>query len=275
MQDRLEWLLAHFDLRAHTFQAGALARPASFAPNATSGYIHLLQRGSVSVCDAGMPTERITAPSAFLYLNPTATRIVPEDDDTLIVCAAFEFGLGAGNPLQAALPTRTQLPLTNAPGLSSIMDQLHFEASEHHCGRQAILDRLCEVALVLILRDLMDTEQLNVGLLAGLADKKLYKSLNAIHKEPEASWTIETMAAVAGMSRARFAAHFHQIVGDPPVTYLTSWRIGLAQQMLLQGKPISVIADAVGYASASALSRAFQQRCSCSPRDWLHARQSN
>ena len=222
--------------------------------------------------DEGTPTERIDGPSAFLYLNPTATRIASKDSNTLIVCATFEFGLGAGNPLQAALPNRAQLSLAEAPGLGSVMQQLHYEAREHHCGRQAILDRLCEVALVLILRDIMDQARLDVGLLAGLADEKLYKSLNAIHEDPAASWTIESMAAVAGMSRARFAAHFNKVVGEPPVGYLTNWRIGLAQQMLLDGKPVSVIADAVGYASASALSRAFQQRCSCSPREWVRGR---
>ena len=272
MKDRLEWLLANFELRAHTFQAGPFSREVTYAPKGTSGYIHLLQQGSVYVTDEGTPTERIDAPSAFLYLNPTTTHIAPEDSNTLIVCATFEFGLGTGNPLQAALPNRAQLSLAQAPGLGSIMEQLHFEASEHHCGRQAILDRLCEVALVLILRDIMDEARLNVGLLAGLADEKLYKSLNAIHEDPATGWTIEGMAAVAGMSRARFAAHFNKVVGEPPITYLTNWRIGLAQQMLLDGKPVNVVADAVGYASASALSRVFQQRCSCSPREWLRGR---
>lgn len=272
MQDRLEWLLTHFALRAKAFQAGSLPGMVEFDPSATSGYIHLLQKGEVSVTDAGTPTERITGPSAFLYLNPTATRVEPTSADTLIVCASFEFGLGTGNPLQEALPTRYQLSLTDAPVLGSVMDQLRFEASEHHCGRQLILDRLCEVALVLILRDLMDRQQLNIGLLAGLADERLYKSINAIHAEPTSNWSLEEMATVAGMSRARFAAHFHRVVGITPAVYLSNWRIGLAQQMLLQGQAVNVIADAVGYASASALSRAFQQRCDCSPRDWLRAR---
>ena len=80
------------------------------------------------------------------------------------------------------------------------------------------------------------------------------------------------LADVAGMSRARFAAHFMAVVGTSPGDHLTGWRIGLAQALLARGRPVKTIADEVGYSSANALARAFTQRLGLSPTAWLAAR---
>jgi AraC-like DNA-binding protein len=71
------------------------------------------------------------------------------------------------------------------------------------------------------------------------------------------------------MSRARFAVRFKNIVGKTPGQYLAEWRLGLAQSLLRRGKPIKLIADEVGYSSASALSRAFTALRGVSPSQWL------
>ena len=80
------------------------------------------------------------------------------------------------------------------------------------------------------------------------------------------------LAGVAGLSRARFAAHFVAVVGQTPAAYLAAWRIALAQAALLRGRPVAVVAADVGYDSASALARAFGRIVGCSPRAWLRAR---
>ena len=268
MQDRLVWLLNRFELRASVFQAGALACGADLDASPGAGYLHLLESGSVRVTSADDTAVDFCEPCAFFYMNPTWHRLQPLDDAVSIVCATFEFGIGAGNPLQQALPELCVLHLADAPGLDATLAQLFAEAADTHCGRDAIIDRLSEVALILILRDLMDARRLDVGLLAGLADPKLAKAINAVHADPAEPWTLVSMASAAGMSRARFAAAFHDVVGMTPGQYLADWRLGLAKSSLLKGRPVQQIAADVGYGSASALARAFAARVGESPSTW-------
>lgn len=272
MQDRLVWLLDRFELRASTFQAGTLHCNAAFQAEEGKGYFHLLRAGAVELRShdgSGNRQRLIDQPSVFFFMNPAAHSLTPLDKDTSMVCASFEFGLSEGNPLLRALPDMVLVKLSEIPLLGLTLKQLFAESAEFHCGRQAILDRLCEVALILLLRDLMDQHRLEVGLLAGLADPRLARAINAMHAQPERAWPLEDLAAAAGMSRARFAVHFKNIVGTTPGAYLAEWRLGLAQSLLRRGKPIKLIADEVGYSSASALSRAFSAQRGISPSEWL------
>ncbi|CAJ3661604.1 AraC family transcriptional regulator [Burkholderia pseudomallei] len=90
-----------------------------------------------------------------------------------------------------------------------------------------------------------------------------------MHADPALPWSLERMAAIAGMSRSRFAAHFAGTVGLPPGEYLLQWRVGLAKTLLRRGYAVKEIAPEVGYGSASALTRAFAQSTGQAPTDWL------
>lgn len=266
------WLLERFSLRAKVFQAGPLNCAAAFPAEPGVGYIHVVQSGGLRILNTGRPRVEVQEPSVFIYLNPVTTRLEPLDSELRMVCASFEFGLGEGNPLQKALPDMVLLKLAEFPLLKQTLGQIFLEAADNHCGRQAVLDRLMEVALILILRDLMDQQRLEFGLLAGLADVRLAKAINAMHEAPAENWTLESLARTAGMSRARFAENFRQIVGMTPGAYLSEWRLGVAQSMLLKGKPVKMVAADVGYGSASALSRVFAARRGKSPSEWLKSR---
>ncbi|MCU7873173.1 MAG: AraC family transcriptional regulator [Candidatus Thiodiazotropha sp. (ex Lucinoma borealis)] len=165
----------------------------------------------------------------------------------------------------AQLSSRSRLP-----GIATKLNNLFREASEDHCGRQAILDRLSEVLIIQLLRELMDQERIEVGLLAGLSDPRLANAINALHAKLSHTWTLEELASVANMSRARFATVFRETVGITPMAYLSEWRLSAARSLLLKGKSVQTIADLVGYSSASALSRAFAVRTGLSPREWRH-----
>lgn len=271
MGDRLVWLLRRFELRARVFHAGSLGLTAQAPLSDSAGVLHILQSGHVRLVSGDGETREIDEPSAFFYMNPTCHRIEPLCDGVSIICASFEFGIGAGNPLQAALPELFVLKLSESPALAQTLALLFREAEEHHCGQEAILDRLSEVVLILVLRDLMDEHRLDIGLLAGLADPKLKRAINAIHANPDEEWTLERMADAAAMSRARFAKHFHDVVGMTPGAYLADWRLGLAKSMLLKGASVQTIATDVGYGSASALSRVFSTRTGMSPTKWRQA----
>jgi AraC-like DNA-binding protein len=107
------------------------------------------------------------------------------------------------------------------------------------------------------------------GALGGLADARLGPVLAALHEYPQRPWDLPAMAQLARMSRARFAVRFREVTGTTPADYLAAWRVMKAQRLLANGSPVQQVADAVGYGSASALSRAFVRRLGFSPRQWM------
>jgi len=268
MQDRLHWLLNTFELHANVFQAGNLCNEAEYNSHDNVGYIHIMHEGELQVDTFGQPSVMFTEPVLIFYVNPKKHRLKPLTK-TKMVCATFNFDQGLGNPLTKSLPEMLYVSFKAIPQFHNILDLLFKEACEHHCGQQSILNRLIEVIIILLLRHLMDDKQINIGLLAGLADNKLSKAINAMHELPSKSWSLETLAEEAGMSRARFAAHFHKVVGMTPHAYLTEWRISKAKSLLLHGKTLSYVVDAVGYSGLSAFSRAFYSLVGMPPKVWL------
>ncbi|MGE0621146.1 MAG: cupin domain-containing protein [Pseudomonadales bacterium] len=269
MQDRLVWLLERFDLRAEVFHSGRIRQCVFHREDEGVGHMHVLRGGSVRLTAPGSAARQVSEPSVIFYLNPTTHALDPGPDGADLVCANVDFGVGRGNPMRLALPEVAVLPLALAPDLDATLTLLFREAAGDHCGRQAVLDRLSEVALIQLFRELMDRKLMEVGLLAGLADARLARAINAMHARPDQAWTLDALAGEAGMSRARFAVRFRDIVGMTPGSYLAEWRLGLAQSLLRRGRPVSVVASEVGYANASALSRAFTAQKGMSPRAWL------
>lgn len=269
MKDRLIALLKCFELHARVFQAGPFCHTSEFYGDAELGYIHVVKKGTLRVESPDHPTLLIDEPSVFFYMNPTQHRLIPATPNVETVCASLAFGVGLSNPLARALPDVMVIRLQEMPGLELSLKLLFQEADEAHCGRQAVLDRMMEVVFIQLLRDAMDQQRLQVGLLAGLADPRLTKAINAMHDSPARAWSLEDLASVSGMSRARFAAHFHDVVGMTPGYYLSEWRVSIAQSWLRQGKPVQWVSDTVGYGSASALSRAFRAHVGLSPTEWL------
>ncbi|WP_051302121.1 AraC family transcriptional regulator [Sedimenticola selenatireducens] len=274
MSDRLVELLKCFSLKARVFQTGPLCHSASFDQVAGVGYIHVLQTGRLQVRSQAHAALQFDEPVLFLYMNPTTHHLTPQGPDVEMVCASFEFGAGLNTPLARALPDVVVIRLADIPALDRALSLLFIEAGEHHCGQQAILNRMMEVIIVLVLRDLMDQHRLQFGLLAGLADDRLARAINAMHAEPAREWSLEALAETANMSRARFANRFREVVGTTPGAYLGEWRLTVAQSLLRQGKPVQYVADVVGYGSASALSRSFRAHVGQSPREWLKADQA-
>jgi len=108
-----------------------------------------------------------------------------------------------------------------------------------------------------------------VGILAALNDTRLTKAIAVMHARPEFPWSLESLAAEAGMSRARFAIRFRETTGITPLEYLTDWRISVAQTLLRQGKSLKSIAPSVGYQSPAALRRIFAKKLGLPPGEWL------
>ena len=98
------------------------------------------------------------------------------------------------------------------------------------------------------------------GVLAALADPQLSESLACIHDRPGDAWSLETLARSAGMSRSVFADRFREVVGLPPMQYVTHWRMQRARRLLVDGNlALESVAEQVGYESAAAFSRVFKR----------------
>jgi AraC-like DNA-binding protein len=251
------------------FHAGALRGMARFDTVPGGAVLHLLRHGTLALTDARGRRTQLAEPSVLFFARAAAHRLHAKDArGAELVSATVAFGLGDENPLLRALPARLVVPLVQFPGLELTQQALFTEAFRQRCGRAAVVDRLTEVLVIQVLRYAIEQRLVDGGLMAGLADPRLHKALAAVHAEPARAWTLEAMAAKAGMSRARFAAHFAERVGMPPGEYVTGWRLGLARTLLRRGLPVKQVAAEVGYANASALGRVFAQRLGRSPTAW-------
>ncbi|WP_341963939.1 AraC family transcriptional regulator [Pseudomonas sp. RC10] len=270
--DRLSTLLTLFGVRANLFYSGELCGVSVFDGADQRGHIHLLQAGAIRLALPGRPDQVFSEPTLIFVPRPSKHQLVSgEAGGAVLQCASLEFAGGVNNPLAASLPDLIVLPLAQLPMLADLIKWLFNEAAADHCGRHAALDRLFELVVIQLLRYLLDHQALKSGMMAGLADARLAKSLVKVHDQPHHPWSISELAAESNMSRASYAAHFKEVVGQTPAEYVLSWRISLAQKLLREGRPIALIADQVGYESPSALARAFRRRTGLNPRDWTKA----
>ena len=172
--------------------------------------------------------------------------------------------------LSGLLPTLVHIQASDpaAGRLKPTIDSIVEEALADRPGRDLVVDRLIEVLLVEALR--FRSEGVDAigqpGLLAGLADPLLARSLRRLHGDVAHAWSVEELAREAGLSRSAFSERFGQKVGVPPMQYLIEWRMALAKAMLQRDTPpLEAVAAAVGYQSASAFSTAFRREVGSPP----------
>lgn len=266
--DRLDALLQRFSLRARMFHSGPLCGRHDFAASEGLGQLHLVRRGPVRARHGAGRPELIAQPSVLFYPRPLPHRFVTEPRRGAdMACAEVAFATGL-HPLVQALPAVVVLPLAQLDGAQGALELLFDEAFARRCGRQQVVDRLFEVVLVMILRALIASGQVGSGVLAGLGHPGLARALVAIHEAPGQPWSLADLAARAALSRSRFAALFVQVVGCTPGDYLARYRMAVAQDLIRRGRPLAQVAEAVGYGSAAAFSRAFSALCGCAPGAW-------
>lgn len=192
---------------------------------------------------------------------------------TRFVCGYLACDSRLCKPLLDALPRMLKVPMGQGPAASWIIDTLRRGAAETHApraGTEAMLARLSELlfteAMRYYLESLPEGER---GWFAGLKDPLVSRVLALMHGAPDRAWTVDELGREAGLSRSSLSDRFVTLLGEPPMQYLTRWRLALAARALKEGRePILRIAEQVGYESEAAFNRAFKREYGVPPGSW-------
>ncbi|HET9959800.1 MAG TPA: AraC family transcriptional regulator [Polyangiaceae bacterium] len=195
---------------------------------------------------------------------------------TALWSGRIEFEDGRGNPLLSVLPRVIVLRGEWSRSVQSLEPTLGMLASESISGRpgaQTIVSRLADVIFVQIVRGYLATlGSEGTGWLAALSDPQVGAALAWVHREPARDWTVQELAQRVAMSRSAFAARFTRMVGEPPLHYVTRWRMQKAASLLREGRStIAQIAESVGYESEAAFSKAFKRAVGSAPGAYRRA----
>lgn len=190
---------------------------------------------------------------------------------TVTLCGGYQLDPARAHPLLRDLPEVIHLParVGRHPELRAAVDLLGAEVDRPGLGADTLVLALLDMLLVYILRAWFADRpegSLAAGWSAALADPAVNAALHAIHQDPARPWTVQTLADRARLSRAAFSKRFTALAGQPPLTYLTWWRLAVAARMLRESDAqLGEVATRVGYTSEFALANAFKREYGLAP----------
>lgn len=186
-----------------------------------------------------------------------------------LMCGAYALGRQRSHPLLDELPEFVHIPARPGanPALRGILDVLAGEMAEPRAGTDAAIPALLETLLLFALRAWFEEQApTSIGWAGAFTDPGVLAALRAIHGAPERAWTVPDLSAVAGVSRATLTRRFAATVGEPPLSYLTRWRMLTAARLLRDtDTPLASVARKVGYQSEFAFAKAFKREYGLAP----------
>jgi AraC-like DNA-binding protein len=185
---------------------------------------------------------------------------------TVILTGTYQLHGEVSQRLLRALPSLVVLRAQDFD--SPIIPLLAEEIVKDEPGQEAVLDRLLDLLLIAVLRAWFARPDTGApDWYRASSDPVVGHALRLMHHNPAHQWTVAALARETGISRAALARRFNELVGEPPMTFLTGWRIALAADLLLEpGATIASVANQVGYSSPFALSTAFKRLRGISPQ---------
>jgi AraC-like DNA-binding protein len=270
-----------------------VAGPWGFAVQSRDAVVfHFVAEGRAFVRQPGVETMELQAGSLVLFPRGDAHEVVHSargkttsletflakrdgviDSDpkaVTLICGQFDIDRHLALPALRALPQAVSLQAGTEPGCSPLSDTLRMlrnEVETPDFGNQIVVRNLLSSLLVYFIRDWADAASPTANdWFSAARSPHMARVLARIHEAPERAWTLEELAGEAGLSRAAFARNFCDAVGEPPHSYLTRWRMGIAAQLLqATDLRLSEIASRVGYRSEFSFSRAFKLARGTSP----------
>jgi AraC-like DNA-binding protein len=225
-------------------------------------------------------TRNDPKPIAVAYhrgvLRPGAD--LPADEArTVFVCGFIGCDLRPFNPLIAALPRLLHLAAGGVGAwVAPVLHQAVSESRQRRPGSAAVLERVSEMVFVDAARRYLETLPADAsGWLAALRDRHVGKAIALLHGKPAEPWTMDELGRQVGLSRSALHERFLALVGQPPMQYLTHWRLQLGAGLLRDGpQKVAAIAQEVGYDSEAAFARAFKRLVGQPPAAWRRGQRS-
>jgi AraC-like DNA-binding protein len=222
--------------------------------------------GQVCVDLAGPDTPPMSDVGVRTWGNAT-------NGSTLMLNGTYETQSMVGSRLLRNLPELILAPREHVP--TALIDYLAEQISSDEPGQAAVLDRMLDLVLIAVLRWwFADRPDGGAGWYRAYADPAIGRALRLMQADPAEPWTVARLGNETGLSRAAFARRFSELVGEPPMAYLTGWRLSLAADLLAEpGATVAAVARRVGYATPFAFSTAFKRLHQVSPQQYRAARQ--
>ena len=189
------------------------------------------------------------------------------DGDTVFLVGAYEQLSDISDRLVRTLPPVLRVAREDFD--SPLIRLLEDEVAKDEPGQAAVLDRLFDLLLTSVLKTWFRQESADQpAIRKSMGDPLVEKALRLIYADPSRSWTVDQLALETNASRASLARRFHDVIGEPPMTFMKNWRMALAADMLTRrGETIASVAAKVGYQSPFAFSAAFKKTRGLSPQD--------
>jgi len=189
-----------------------------------------------------------------------------------LMCGLVQFDTEMAHPILDTFPDvlhLTKIEHTESIWMTVMAIDAEMANANGRVGR--IIDKLTEVlTLQLLSRYIVEHHEAS-GFLAALADRRVLHALTLIHRDPAYDWSLTSLAAQSGMSRATLIRHFEASVGLTPIAYLMNWRLVKAYNLVKYSlATLEQIAEAVGFSSARTLNKAFQRRYGRTPNKLRH-----
>ncbi|MBO0792201.1 MAG: AraC family transcriptional regulator [Ktedonobacteraceae bacterium] len=192
-----------------------------------------------------------------------------EGTRTVLLCGAFHFENPGNYPLLQCLPDVIHIPGEQGrmvQSFANIVSLITYESASRQAGSMVMLRRLTEMLFIQIIRVWIEQQAETAGgWLAALRDQPISTALGLIHQFPERGWKVEELADAVALSRSAFSSRFTHLVGEPPMKYLTRWRMHRATHLLKHKVETEKIAQQLGYASEVAFRKAFKREVGIPP----------
>ncbi|MBB6250452.1 AraC family transcriptional regulator [Nitrospirillum iridis] len=235
-----------------------------------TGDVGLLSARRSFVLASDLDVPAVDAMTLFSRADRTGAVAVGEGDDFAHIGGHVLLDPASGRLLADVLPPWIHVPAASpqAAAFRWLLDQLVAERRADLPGAPLATAHLAQLLFIQILRAHLRTSgPMPAGWLRALGDPRLAPALRLMHDDPARAWHLDELAKACAMSRTTFALHFRSVAGVAPLTYLTEWRMRLAERALREeATPVATIGQALGYTSESAFSTAFKRVTGTSPR---------
>jgi AraC family transcriptional regulator, alkane utilization regulator len=263
-----------------------LAGDPSSAMPVNAGELLVVPQGEEHIMASSLDIEPVSsAPIMSQHLNTSPGEMLRltyggGGDSSRLLCGFIACDETLSNPLIAMLPRMFKVDMRNDPRSAWIESSLQFaaaEAADWRPGSSIVLGKLSELLFVEAVRRCIDSmPTASEGWLAGVRDRFVGRALALMHAQPAYAWTVDELARAVGLSRSALAQRFAELTGQPPMHYLTRWRLQLAAKQLTSAdKPLIAVAAQVGYDSEAAFNRAFKREFGMPPSSWRKAQKKN